>query len=93
MASRTIRLVLRCPPGYGLGIALVARRADEVTAMVAWVGAGCMPEGIRCPTSGVMAGITLQAGDEVIARLSGCLGTIVAARTGTGNAVVVEAGR
>ena len=90
MTGCTVGLVLRCLPGYGLGITLVARGAGQVAAMVAWIGPGGMPEGVRCPAVGVMAGIALQAGDEMIARFPGRLGAVVTARTGTGDAVVVE---
>lgn len=50
-----------------------------------------MPEGVRCPAIGIVAGVALQAGDKVIARLPGRLRTIMAARTRAGHAVVVEA--
>ena len=93
MTACAIWLVLRCGPGDRLGITLVARCAGEVAAVVARVGSGGMPEGVRCPAVGVMAGIALQAGDEMIARFPGRLGAVVAARTGTGHAVVVEGGR
>jgi len=93
MTACAIWLVLRCGPGDRLGITLVARCAGQVAAMVTWIGPGGMPEGVRCPAVGVMAGIALQAGDEMIARFPGRLGAVVAARTGTGHAVVVEGGR
>jgi len=92
MTAGTIRLVLWCAPGDRLRISPVALCACKVTAMVAGIAAGCVPEGVRCPAVGVMTGIALQAGDKMIAWFSGCLGTVVAARTGTGNIVVVEAG-
>ncbi len=81
MTTCAIRLVLRCTPGYGLGITLVAGRAGKVALMIAWIGPGGMPEGVRRPEVGVMTGIALQAGDEMVARFAGRLGTVVAART------------
>ena len=71
MAACAIRMVLWCGPGDRLRITLVASGAGKVAAMVTWIGPGGMPEGVRCPAVGVMAGIALQAGDEMVAWFAG----------------------
>lgn len=93
MASGAIRSVSRCCPGGGLGITLVTGRTKQVATVITRVFSRAMPEINGQPASRVVAAITLQAGGKVTARFARRLCAVMTGGTGTGYAVVIEAGR
>ena len=66
--------------------------ADEVCAMVAGVAGRQMTENQRRPEIGVMAVITLAAGDEMRSIHTRRRGAVMAIRAGTRNTIMVEIG-
>lgn len=65
----------------------------QAATVVTWIACRIMAEAGGDPPVSVMAAITLQAGDKMIALLAGGLGTVVAARTGARHTVMVKARR
>jgi len=93
MAAGAIRSVSRCCPGGGLGIIPVTGRTKRVASMITRVFSRAMPEINGQPAGRVVAGVTLQAGAKVTARFARRLCAVMTIGTGTGYAVVIEAGR
>lgn len=93
MAARTIRLIGRRRPGDGLCVTFVASGTSQITAVVAWIGPRVVAETGWGPANSVMAAVTLQVGDKMIAGLACGLAAIVAIRTGAGYIDMIKACR
>lgn len=90
VAARTVWLQRRGGPRNRLRVACVAGRTHWIGAMVPRVVWRAVPKDKWRPGIDAMANIALEARDEVAARLSSSLCTVMATRTGSGYIAVIE---
>lgn len=70
MTTGTVRLVGGRSPGHCLRVRFMASPAVEISAVVARIAPGTMAKDNWRPAGIVMAAVTLQIRDEMIARLA-----------------------